>query len=87
VPAVPLLAGLLAPAAPLQAQHEHTGAAAVADRSSTLSLRGGAHAVPLLTHVTPILQGRSLTEAYLTQPTLLGEASALRGALRARAAR
>jgi hypothetical protein len=35
-------------------------------------LAAGAHAVPLVTHVSPILQGRSKTEAYLTQPTLLG---------------
>jgi hypothetical protein len=45
-------------------------------------LSAGAHAVPLVTHVSPILQGRSLTEAYLTQPTLLGDASVAGGRLR-----
>jgi hypothetical protein len=46
----------------------------------------GAHVVPLGTHISPIAAGASMTETYLTQPTLLGTASALGGALRVNAA-
>jgi hypothetical protein len=42
--------------------------------------------VPLVTHVSPILDGESRTEAYLTQPTLFATVSALSGALRLNAA-
>lgn len=47
---------------------------------------GGLHAVPLVTHVSPMLQGDAFTEAYLTQPTLLGTATFFGGVLHARAA-
>ena len=39
-----------------------------------------------MTHVSPILTGDAMTEGYLTQPTLLGEAQAFGGALQAHAA-
>ncbi|MGQ0814086.1 MAG: hypothetical protein ACT4O1_06425 [Gemmatimonadota bacterium] len=42
------------------AQHEHDGAANRLD--------WGAHAVGLVTHTTPAVQGRALTEGYITQP-------------------
>lgn len=45
--------------------HEH-------GRASGWSI--GAQAVPLLTHATPAMDGQSLTEAYLTQPALMGHA-------------
>jgi hypothetical protein len=51
-----------------------------------VQLRTGVHAVPLLTHVTPIQQGAALTEAYLTQPTLLGQLFALDGRIELRGA-
>jgi hypothetical protein len=67
------------------AQHVHPGDEATLPASQpALKLRGGAHAVPLLTHVSPILQGASMTEAYLTQPTLMGEVATAGGALRLR---
>jgi hypothetical protein len=67
------------------AQHVHPGEGVPpAAAQPKLQLRGGAHAVPLLTHVSPILQGASMTEAYLTQPTLLGEVATAGGALRLR---
>jgi hypothetical protein len=68
------------------AQHVHPGdeVPPPASGQPTLQLRAGAHAVPLLTHVSPILQGASMTEVYLTQPTLLGEVAMLGGAVRLR---
>ena len=54
--------------------------------TGTRAVMVGAHVVPLITHVSPILAGAAKTEAYLTQPTLLGDAAALGGAVRARAA-
>ena len=62
------------------AQHVHDAPPA------PTTLRLGAHAVGLLTHVSPILTGDAKTEAYLTQPTLLGEAQLFGGALQAHAA-
>jgi hypothetical protein len=50
----------------------------------TLGLRFGAHAVPLLTRVSPIDQGSALTELYLTQPSLFGAAALFDGRLQAR---
>src|SRR5829696_6153673 len=35
----------------------------------------GAHAVGLTTHATPAMHGRNLTEAYLTQPAVMVDAS------------
>jgi hypothetical protein len=67
------MAGCLATLATLA-----TGAAAPAAAQAS----AGAHVVPLVTHVSPILQGRSMTEAYLTQPTLLAELRLAGGALR-----
>jgi hypothetical protein len=49
-------------------------------------LSAGAHAVPLVTHVAPMLQGRDSLEAYITQPTLFADATVAGGALRAQAA-
>jgi hypothetical protein len=67
------------------AQHVHPGEEVPPLASQPkLQLRAGAHAVPLLTHVSPILQGASMTEVYLTQPTLLGEVATAGGALRLR---
>lgn len=34
----------------------------------------GAHAVGLATHATPAIEGRDLTEAYLTQPAIMADA-------------
>jgi hypothetical protein len=84
---IALLAALLA-AVPAQAQHVHDSAAESAASSAAprATLQVGAHAVPLLTHISPILQGRSLTEGYVTQPTLLGRAALFGGAVEARAA-
>lgn len=71
--------------APGRATAQHTDHAAPAPEAGlALRLRAGAHVVPLLTHVTPIRQGAGLTEAYLTQPTLLGEVVAAGGLLRLR---
>ncbi|MEX0907598.1 MAG: hypothetical protein WD054_04650 [Gemmatimonadota bacterium] len=61
---------LVAAAMPAAAQHD---------------LRLGAHAVPLLTHISPILSGRAETEAYLTQPALMAEALLYGGRLNTRA--
>ena len=61
-------------------QHVHDAPAAPA------RVRLGAHAVPLLTHASPILNGESRTEAYLTQPTLLADAALFNDRLVANAA-
>src|SRR5688500_11740604 len=53
----------------VQGQHEHGD-------SNAPRLSVGAHAVGLLTHTTPALQGRDLTEVYLTQPGIGAHASA-----------
>jgi hypothetical protein len=66
------------------AQHAHADTAAAVGRTTVVRL--GAHAVPLLTHVTPILNGAAYTEAYLTQPTLFGALRTAGGALRVAAA-
>jgi hypothetical protein len=65
------------------AQHVHPPDAAPPAR---ISFGAGVHAVPLLTHAVPLLQGESMTEAYLTQPTLLGSITAPGGVLRVQAA-
>ena len=57
------------------AQH-HAGHA---DSTSMVSL--GGQAIGMLTHASPALAGRSLTEGYLTQPTLMAHASAWKGKL------
>jgi hypothetical protein len=49
---------------------------------ATSQLSGGAHAVPLVTYVSPILHGRDSVEVYLSQPTLLGDATLMGGVLR-----
>ncbi|MEX2282170.1 MAG: hypothetical protein WEE89_06780 [Gemmatimonadota bacterium] len=49
--------------------HQHAG-------DSRLSWSWGAQAIGLLTHATPAVAGRSLTEGYLTQPNLFLHASA-----------
>jgi hypothetical protein len=42
----------------------------------TWETSGAAHVIPLVTRATPTAGRRSLTEAYLTQPVLMGEVSA-----------
>jgi hypothetical protein len=74
---------LLVSAYPVAGQHGPTTARPA---GSGLDAAIGAHVVPLVTHVSPILNGESRSEAYLTQPTLLAMASALGGALRLNAA-
>jgi len=69
---------LLAPSS-LHAQHDH------AAPTSPLRLQAGAHAVGLLTHAKPMLNGRAMTEGYLTQPMLMGRASLWDDALVAQA--
>jgi hypothetical protein len=49
------------------AQHEHI-------ETDGPRLHVGAHAVGLITHTTPAIQGRSLTEGYLTQPGIMVQA-------------
>lgn len=66
--AVLLAAALSTPAA----GQEHPGASAWGV---------SAQAIPLLTHASPAMRGESLTEGYLTQPTLSGHASLWRGRL------
>jgi hypothetical protein len=63
-----LITGLSLPASGT-AQHDHAAA-------SGPTLRIGAHAVALMTHTTPALQGRDLTEVYLTQPAVAAHAAA-----------
>jgi hypothetical protein len=74
---------LLVSAYPVAGQH---GSTTARPAGSGLDAAIGAHVVPLVTHVSPILNGESRSEAYLTQPTLLAMASALGGALRLNAA-
>src|SRR5688572_23928531 len=59
----------------------HTPAPAQHADSAFARVRGGAHAVVLATHASPILGGASKTEAYLTQPLLAGEVSLFHGTL------
>lgn len=93
---VPLIVAGPAPAT-LAAQQSPPGAArsiaarhdvAQADerRPSNAKAAIGAHVVPLVTHVSPILAGSAKTEGYLTQPTLFATATALGGALAVHAA-
>lgn len=82
-----IAAGVLIPlilSAQLAAQHVDPHVSA--DTAVSIGPTVGAHAVPLLTRVSPILAGSSRTEVYLTQPTLLAGVSALSGALRVNAA-
>jgi hypothetical protein len=69
----------LLPAA-AHAQHDHA-----APDSARLRLGAGAHAVGLLTHASPMFLGESMTEGYLTQPTLMGHAALFGGRLGAQA--
>ncbi|MEO5511512.1 MAG: hypothetical protein ABIV28_08385 [Longimicrobiales bacterium] len=68
------LAGVLACAAgaPLHAQHDM---AAMGDESKPVTFHWGAHSVGHLTRVSPAVAGRTLSEAYLTQPALMGGVS------------
>jgi hypothetical protein len=63
-----LLGGLLLPTAAGAQHHDHD------DDGPRLSL--GAHAIGLVTHATPAIQGRDLTEGYLTQPGIAAHAAA-----------
>jgi hypothetical protein len=56
-------------------EHPHGG--------RTWEAKGGAQLVPVLTRATPTAGRRSLTEGYLTQPVLMGAASAFGGLLAA----
>ena len=67
--------------ATLAAQHQRDFRQVEDDTGAAVRLSLGAHAVPLLTHVSPILAGSSGTEAYLTQPTLLAAGSAFEDVL------
>lgn len=62
-----VLGSVLAPRTAF-AQHEH-------GETVGLRLHFGAHAVGLITHTTPAIQGRSLTEGYLTQPGIMVQAA------------
>jgi len=53
-----------------RAQHAHTP-------SADIGVDWGVHAIGLLTHATPALAGRDLTEAYLTQPNIFLHLNAL----------
>jgi hypothetical protein len=59
----------------------HTPAPAQHADSAIARARGGAHAIVLATHASPILAGASKTEAYVTQPLLTGELWLFRGTL------
>jgi hypothetical protein len=63
------------PAAAGQQAHGHG--------TRTWEATGGAQVVPILTRATPTASRRSVTEAYLTQPVLMGELSAFSGYLAA----
>src|SRR5687767_9293631 len=65
------LAALTVPAT-LSGQHQHL-------YESTVT--AGAHAVGVLTHVTPAMLGKDRTEGYLTQPAIFLAASTGRGRL------
>ena len=79
---LPAAVALLA-LAPLTLMAQHGAAPA---SPAPARLQAGAHAVPLLTDVRPILRGEGRREAYLTQPTLFAQATALDGRLRLGAA-
>jgi hypothetical protein len=78
VPLVAFLALPLAAAAGHQA-HDHQQPADWGTR--TWETSGAAQVVPILTQATPTAGRRSLTEAYLTQPVLMGQASVFSGGL------
>ena len=76
-----LLALLAGPAAAQQhdmAAHDTTSPDTA---SRAIRFHWGAHAVGLATRVAPAFADRTLTEFYLTQPTLMGGVSAFDGAL------
>lgn len=64
-----LACALLGLARSATAQHEHRR---VADG---FDLQWGAQAIGLLTHATPAMLGRDLTEGYITQPAIMTHAS------------
>jgi hypothetical protein len=77
--AVAVLLGLMV-TKPAAAQHDPAAGRSRAEAEV------GAHVVPLVTHVSPILGGESRTEMYVTQPTLLAAAALFGGILRLNAA-
>ena len=77
-----LFAGLIAFPAGATGQHPSHQAAA---RAEFPRATGAVHAVALLTRATPTAGGRSLTEAYLTQPALSGMVEGRGGRLQAMA--
>jgi hypothetical protein len=70
----------------LMATQPAAGQHGTATGGSTVEAGIGAHVVPLVTRVSPILGGASRTELYITQPTLLGTAAMFGGRLRLNAA-
>jgi hypothetical protein len=65
-----LALGLAAPAAGAQEHDHHAGAAEGGIRWSL-----GAQAIPLVTRADPAIDGEARTEAYLTQPNVMGHLS------------
>lgn len=57
------------------------GALALGARPAGAQWSAGAAAVPLVTRASPAMDGEALTEAYLTQPVLMGSGSLLGGRL------
>jgi hypothetical protein len=67
------LALVLVIAAPVRAQeHDMSTMNMSADTGGYLQFHWGAHAVGLLTRVSPAIANKTLVEAYLTQPSLMG---------------
>ena len=62
-----LICGALSMAAPVILHAQDHGA----HSDSSISVMVGAHAIGMVTHQSPAVAGRSLTEGYLTQPTLM----------------
>lgn len=70
---VVIAAGLAGPA---WAQHHHEDS-----RAGGVDVHVGVRGVGVITHATPAILGRDLTEGYLTQPAVMAMASALGGKL------
>jgi hypothetical protein len=80
--ALPFLSLLLLPTtAAAQHGHDH-GERHDAREARRVSGALGAQAIGLATHATPHLDGRSLTEGYLTQPVVMGHLAVARDRLR-----
>jgi hypothetical protein len=66
-------------AAAAQEAHRHEPQRAADHDARASETRGAAQAILLLTRATPTAGRRSLTEAYVTQPVLMGDVTALGG--------